>query len=152
MKVNTDSGMKPNSFRPIPEPAFGFAGLISTGPTALETQWQAASQEGRIAWDEGLLSVGLLEWHEYLIYSASVVIKYPGVELPINGTQRVCLGRDHVQTPVVIHVHDYTLSSVQEINATADRGNQCEIGVCNAQENGPVSEIPGRPIAPSQRM
>jgi hypothetical protein len=36
MKVNTDSGMKPNSFRPIPEPVFGFAGLVSTGPTALD--------------------------------------------------------------------------------------------------------------------
>jgi len=31
MKVNTGSGMKPNSFRPIPEPVFGFAGMISTG-------------------------------------------------------------------------------------------------------------------------
>jgi len=31
MKVNTGSGMKPNSLRQIPEPVFGFAGMISTG-------------------------------------------------------------------------------------------------------------------------
>ena len=27
MIPNTDSGMKPNSFRPIPDSAFGFAGI-----------------------------------------------------------------------------------------------------------------------------
>jgi len=31
MMVNTCSGMKPNSFRLIPEQVFGFAGMISTG-------------------------------------------------------------------------------------------------------------------------
>ena len=31
VRVNTASGMKPNSFRPIPEWVFGFAGMISTG-------------------------------------------------------------------------------------------------------------------------
>jgi hypothetical protein len=31
MKVNTGSGMKPNSFQADPVIAFGFAGMISTG-------------------------------------------------------------------------------------------------------------------------
>jgi hypothetical protein len=30
MKANTDSAMKPNSFRPTAESVFGFAGMIST--------------------------------------------------------------------------------------------------------------------------
>jgi hypothetical protein len=45
MKVNTDYGMKPNSFRPNRGTAFGFAGLISTGQRRWTTQWQAASPE-----------------------------------------------------------------------------------------------------------
>ena len=43
MKVNTDSGMKPNSFRPIPEPRSASPGIISTGQRRWTTQWQAAS-------------------------------------------------------------------------------------------------------------